>query len=189
MEATARAVALTHKDVGYLEMREYQRFVWALGKADEVISRIGGSGTASNELGMRVSGSTDPAIPLSAAYLALDEIESHRRELSRFTEAAHAANDAEGQWHAKEFGRLISSADRRWPDQEKPHRVTVMSCGGCDQLTMTYRPPRFPGDKIKVDCFCGYTLSEAEFALVTLIIENDWKAGVYDQPATEGDQA
>lgn len=187
MESTERAVV--HKDVGYLEMREFDRFVWALGKADEVLARIGEGGGNANELGMRVSGSTDPAIPLSAAYLAYDEIESHRRELSRFTEATHAANDIDGHWHAIEFGRLISMADRRWPDQERPHRVTVMSCGGCDQLTMTYRPPRFAGDKIKVDCFCGYKLTEAEFALVTLIIENDWKAGVYDQPATEGDQA
>lgn len=176
MEATE---PLVHKDVGYLEMYEYDRFVWALSNAEEVMGRIGDGGGASSELGMRVDNSADPSIPLSAAYLMVDEIQSHLRELAQFRETTHAANDIEGHKHALALGKLISMADRRWPARERPHTVTVMTCGGCDQLTLTYRPPRFAGDKIKVDCFCGYKLTEAEFALVTLIIENDWKAGVY----------
>ncbi len=185
MQATEPPV---HKDVGYLDMYEYNRFVWALSKAEEVMGRIGDGGSGS-ELGMRVDGSSDPAIPLSSAYLLVDEIESHLRELSSFRETTHAANDIEGHMHAITLGKLITMADRRWPERERPHTVTVMTCGGCDQLTLTYRPPRFAGDKIVVDCLCGYKLTEAEFALVTLIIENDWKAGVYDQPATERNDA
>lgn len=168
--------------VGYLDQQEWARFLWAWGAAGPLASWLytAGNFNAGTELIERVDSSSAPTINLPATYLAADEINRHLLAINRFSEPEQVANDKIGAHHAIELGRCTSIADRRWPREERPHRISVMTCGGCDQLSMTFRPPRWVGDKIKVDCICGYVLNEAEFALVTQIVAADFEAAKAD---------
>lgn len=159
--------------VGYLEMREYNRFVWAWENAGKIASYLYGAGhlNSSGETDIRVDSSTAPSTPLDATWLAADEITGHLHALNVFPDSEAAANDKIGQYHAIELGRLVSIADRRWPMEDKPHRIRHMRCGGCEELTLMYRPPRFPLDGIKVDCFCGYELNEEEYGWAVRVVE------------------
>ncbi len=171
--------------VGYLEMWEYNRFVWEWEQAGKIIAWLRSAGEIKGtQEDVRVSSSTDPATPLAATWLAADEINSHCVALNRFHTEQAAAKDEIGQYHAVELGRLVASAERRWPRVDKPRRITFMTCGGCDKLTLAYRPPRYPGDEIVISCYCGYTLTPSEYALVQHIILSDVEEGHYADAST-----
>lgn len=164
--------------VGYLDMREYNRFVWAWAKGGEIASWLYSAGNlnTTGETDVRVDSSATASINLPATWLAADEITRILQQLNRFPEPEDAANDKIGASLALDLGRAVSAADHNWPREQKPHLVTHMRCGGCEQLTLKFRPPRWAGDKIRVDCWCGYELTEAEFALAAEIIKNDLEA-------------
>lgn len=178
---------IEHEDFGYLTAHEYARFKWAWGEAARMVQWLQSAGEirAQGE-DVRVSSSTDPATPLAATWLAADEIMTHLNALNRFRDEDHAANDKFGQYHAIELGRLVAAADRNWPREDKPRKITVMTCGGCDKLTLAYRPPRYPGDRIIISCFCGYELTPSEYNLAMHIILEDVKEGVYADTSTAG---
>lgn len=167
-----------HADVGYLEMRDFNRFVWAWAEGARITTWLYSAGNlnSTSETDVRVDSSTTASINLPATWLAADEISRLLQQLNRFPTPEDAANDKIGASLAIDLGKAVATADYRWPREEKPHYVHHMACGGCEQLTLTFRPPRWAGDKIKVDCWCGYELTEAEFALAALIIENDVRA-------------
>lgn len=160
--------------VGRLEYREWARLLWALGACEDVISTLVAYGdtSPSNELVERVHTSSTPPINMPASHLAIDEIRRHQDVLDGFRTLEGAVNDQRGSFAAIEFGRAVSMADRRWPNEEKDHPMMAMRCGGCDEMTLLYRPPRFFGDRIEVDCpKCGYSLTEDEFSVAALLIE------------------
>ena len=165
--------------VGYLEQRHYNRFVWAWSKAPAMVRWLQsadarGVNTA-GEGDVRVDSSSAPTINLSPAWLQGDQIDRLITELEeKFTDPlTEAPNTLLGADLARNIGKAVSDADHAYPQEEKPHYVHHMRCGGCEQLTLAFRPPRWAGDKISVDCWCGYTLTEAEFALAAEIIKND----------------
>lgn len=178
---------LEHEDFGYLTAHEYTRFKWAWAAAAGMIRWLQSAGEIRSQgEDIRVDSSTDPSTPLAATWLAADEINSHLTALNGFRDEQHAANDAAGHKHAIDIGRCVSAADRNWPQVDKPRKITVMTCGGCDQLTLAHRPPRYPGDKIIISCFCGYELTPAEYALAMHIILIDVEEGVYADTSTTG---
>lgn len=164
--------------VGYLEQRDYNRFVWAWEHAGKLAAYLYSAGNlnSTGETDIRVDSTTAPTTPLDTTWLAADEISRHLQALNSYTDADQVANCKTGQFHANELGRCVSLADRRWPMEDKPHHVRVMRCGGCEELTLTYRPPRWPGDQIIVDCRCGYTMTELEWQRAILLAEAELKA-------------
>lgn len=163
--------------VGYLEQREYRRFVWAWEHAGKIASFLYGAGkvNSAGETDVRVDSSSAPSTPLDATWLAADEISSHLHALNAYPDSETAAKHKIGQYHAIELGRCVSTADRRWPMHDKAHFINHMRCGGCGELTLAYRPPRFPLDGIKVDCWCGHELTEDEYSAAVLRIELQMK--------------
>ena len=159
--------------VGYLDARDYSRFVWAWEKAPRLASWLYSAGKLNSvaETDIRVDSSSAPGTPLESTWLAADEITSHLHALNRFPDETAAAMDIEGHRHAAELGKCVSIADRRWPMEERPHPIRHMRCGGCEKLTLTYRPPRFQYDTVIVDCMCGYRLTEDEWSWATLMVE------------------
>lgn len=164
--------------VGFLTQQDHNRFMWAWDKAPSIIRWLmsadaRGVNTASAD-DVRVDSSNAPTINLSPAWLLGDELNSLMTEIERHPAGLdQIANDPHGAKLARTFGRKVSGADHAYPQEEKPHFVRHMTCGGCEQLTLTFRPPRWAGDAIKVDCWCGYELTQAQFALAALIIERD----------------
>ena len=143
--------------VGFLTDRQFNRFVWAHANADQISGWLYRAGhyKVAGEDDVRVDAASTPSAPLPATYLAADEIQSLMRQLVRFTTHQDTANSVKGAELAIALGRAVSAADRNWPQEEKPHFVKHMRCGGCEQLTLAYRPPRWAGDKIRVDCWLG----------------------------------
>lgn len=163
--------------VGYLERREYNRFVWAWEQAGKIAAYLYSAGkiNSGGETDIRVDSSSTPATPLDATWLAADEISGHLQALNSFHDAEHAASDKIGQYHAIELGRCVSAADHRWPMQDKPHHVRFLRCGGCLELTLTYRPPRWNGDNVKVDCGCGYSMDDIQWQRAIKLAEIELK--------------
>ncbi|WP_053352724.1 hypothetical protein [Leucobacter musarum] len=158
--------------VGRLEFHEWTRLLWAVGACDEILAGLADGNAPSMDPDVLVQTSSGPRAPLSPTWLAADEIQRLKAKLDRFKSLDQAVNEAYGAFVAIEFGRAVSIADRRWPRQERDRPMIAMRCGGCDEMTLTYRPPRFVGDRIVVDCpKCGYTLDEDEFSVNALLIE------------------
>lgn len=168
--------------VGYLEQREYNRFAWAWSKGPAMVrwlkSEDARNINTAGEGDVRVDSSSSPTINLSPTWLKGDEIDRLITELEQaFRDPlTQAPNTHLGKELAILLGKAVSGADHAYPQEEKPHYVHHMACGNCEQLTLAFRPPRWAGDKISIDCWCGYKLTEAEFALAAVIIENDMKA-------------
>ena len=176
-------VALDHtghaeSGVGYLEMRDFNRFVWAWAEGARITSWLYSAGNlnSTSETDVRVDSSTAASINLPATWLAADEISRLLQQLNRFPTPEDAANDKIGASLAIDLGKAVATADYRWPREEKPHKVTYMRCGGCEMLTLKFRPPRWHGDFIKVDCSCGYELSEEEWTWAAQIVMAEMEA-------------
>ncbi|MGW9020664.1 hypothetical protein ACWGOE_04170 [Leucobacter chromiiresistens] len=160
--------------IGRLEQREWSRFIWAWSVAAPLVTWLYAAGilNMAGETDVRVDSSSAPTINLPATWLAADEIARYLQELNGYATPEQAANDQKGAYLAIELGRAVSIADRRWPRVDKPHAMRLMRCGGCSELTLMYRPPRFPGDAIVVDCpKCGYSMPEDLFSVNVLLIE------------------
>lgn len=174
MEATDLAA----EGVGYLEMRDYNRARWAWEQSHPASPfmawlKIAGyvSFTAED---VRVQSSSEGHIGIPATKLAHDEIQRIAGELYRqFGELDKAAHDKFGASLLIDLGREVSTAAARWPMEDKPHKVEAMRCGGCGMLTLTYRPPRWEGDNVRVDCPCGYVLEDDGFAWAVTMIEKE----------------
>ena len=140
--------------VGRLDFKEWSRLLWAIGEADAIVAWLFEAGNTSPAVDpdVRVHTTTAPSINLPATWLAAEEIQRHWVKVDEFRTLELCANDALGAYCAIEFGRAVSTADRRWPREEHPHAMQAMRCGGCEELTLIYRPPRFPGDRISIDC-------------------------------------
>lgn len=163
--------------VGYLSMFEYNRFVWAWDKAWQIASWLYRAGqlNSASETNQRVAISTSASVNLASTWIAADEISSFLSELNGYYTPEEVVNHHEGAYWARELGRAVSTADRKWPQEDKPHRVKSMRCGGCQQLTLTYRPPRFERDSIMVDCSCGYRMTEQQWGWRVAILEAEAK--------------
>lgn len=169
MESTER---LEHEDVGYLSIKEWNRARWAAEYALKFLPWLRIAGYVRFEVeDVRVDSSGGAGIGIPPTKLAYIEINRLLGELNRWTELEDAANDMLGQFLLASLGREMSTAVARWPMEDRPHRVDAMRCGGCEQLTLTYRPPRWEGDEIRVDCYCGYVLNHDEFERSVALIE------------------
>ncbi|MFD5599945.1 hypothetical protein ACFWHR_07790 [Leucobacter sp. NPDC058333] len=174
--------------IGRLEQREWSRFIWAWSAAASLVTWLYSAGNLNmaGETDVRVDSSSAPTINLPATWLAADEIARYLQELNRFSTPEQAANDQKGSYLAIELGKAVSKADRRWPREDKPHAMRLMRCAGCSELTLMYRPPRFPGDAIVVDCpKCGYSMPEDLFSVNALLIEAEIAGADVAVDATE----
>lgn len=168
---------LADEGVGYLDMREFRKAQWAYDMshpASPFMEWLKSAGQVSFTVeDIRVSGSSDPSIPIPATTLAYDEITRVSNELNQWPGVEEAAGDKFGASLLIDLGREVSTAVHRWPMEDKPHRITELMCGQCQQMTLVFRPPRFEGDEQIVDCPCGYRLTQEEFAMVTDMVEKE----------------
>lgn len=160
--------------VGYLEMSDWNRARWAQSYSTHFLPWLKIAGYVDFSVAdIRVDSSNSGSIGIPATTLAHDEIKRILTELERWPYMETAAKDIFGAHLMIELGREMSTAVHRWPMEDKPHKVTSMRCGGCAQLTLTYRPPRWEGDQISVDCQCGYVLEDDGFAWAVTMIEKE----------------
>lgn len=176
MRDTERAV-LASEGVGYLEIRYYNLARWAWEQSHPAHPfmrwlRIAGYVSFAPE-DVRVQSSGDGHIGIPATKLAYDEILRLSGELNKWAGVDEAAHDQFGAFLLTMLGEEVSTAAHRWPMEDKPHKVEAMRCGGCGMLTLTYRPPRWEGDNIRVDCPCGYVLEDDGFAWAVEMIEKE----------------
>jgi hypothetical protein len=125
---------------------------------------------------VRVSSSTTPAIPIPATKLAWEEITRIADELySQFGDIETAAADKFGASLLLDLSREVSTATHRWPAEEKPHKVNVIPCPGCNMLTLIYRPPLEHNTEVRVTCMaeCGSTLTGQQFADILDLMEQE----------------
>lgn len=173
---------LADEGVGYLDMRDYNRARWAYDMshpASPFMEWLKTAGHVRFEVeDVRVSGSADPVMPIAETTLAWQEITRISNELNKWPGVEEAAHDKFGASLLIDLGREVSTAVHRWPMEDKPHRMDSLRCGGCEQLTLVYHPPRFEGDRIIVNCGCGYELAEGEFELAVALIEKEEKGRV-----------
>lgn len=176
MENTERAM-LAAEGVGYLEIRYYKRARWAWEQSHPAHPfmrwlKIAGYVSFAPE-DVRVQSSGGGHIGIPATKLAYDEILRLSGELNKWAGVDEAARDQFGAFLLTMLGEEVSTAAHRWPMEDKPHKVEAMRCGGCGMLTLTYRPPRWEGDQIRVDCPCGYVLEDDGFAWAVEMIEKE----------------
>lgn len=169
---------LAAEGVGYLDMRDYNRARWAWEQSHPAAPfmawlRIAGY-VSFADVDVRVQSSMGGHIGIPATTLAHDEIQRISVELyEQFGELDKAACDQFGAYLLVQLGREVSTAVARWPMEERPHKVTAMRCGGCGELSLTYRPPRHEGDSVRVDCKCGYVLEDDGFAWAVTMIQKE----------------
>lgn len=172
--------------VGYLEHSEWKKARWAYDYADKFLPWLDSAGYVNfTGGGERVDSSSSNPVGVPATAVAADTIRRLITEIDRWPYMETAAKDKIGASRMIDLGREMASAVHRWPMEEKPRKITVMTCGGCDKLTLASKPPRFPGDKIIISCYCGYELSPAEYALAMHIILKDIEEGAYAITSTE----
>lgn len=161
-------------DVGYLTIADWKRARWAFDYAPKFLPWLKDAGHVNfNVPDIRVDASTGASIGIPATSLAADEIERILRELGHWPYLETAARDKFGASLCIDLGREMATAVHRWPMEERPHKVTSMRCGGCGLLSLTYRPPRWEGDEISVDCTCGYVLNDDGLAWAVTMIEKE----------------
>ena len=165
---------LAHEDVGYMTFRDFNRARWAHEYAMRFLPwlRVAGYVRFEQE-DVRVQSSSDSPVGIPPTKLAYMEISRLMGDLNKWRELEEAANDIHGQLLLHMFGFEMSSAVARWPMEDRPHKVDSLRCGGCKELALMYRPPRFEGDVIRVDCKCGYVLDEEQFTWAIDLIERE----------------
>lgn len=167
---------LRHADegVGYVDAKDWARSQWANGYSLKFLPWLRIAGYVSFEVeNIRVDSSGGASIGIPATKLSYMEIARILGVLNQWADLEAAAHDKEGQFFVVLLGSEMATAVARWPMEDKPHKVSALRCGGCQQLTLTYRPPRWEGDQIRVDCMCGYTLDDESFAWAIDLIEKE----------------
>lgn len=164
---------LAQEGVGYLNMREYNRARWALEYQRTFCTWLRIAGYISFDEQVPVQASQHGHIGIPATKLAYLEIQRLVHELQPFADIDAAAHDPYGAEIANQLGREVQTAVYRWPMEDKPHKINLLRCGGCGMLTLMYRPPRYEGDNVRVDCDCGYVLEEDGFAWAVAMIEKE----------------
>lgn len=156
--------------VGYLDMRDYNRARWAWELSHPAsgfmiwLRDAGHVSFAQDDV--RVTGSSDPSIPIPATKLAYLEVLRISNLLNSWADIESAAHHKIGASHLLDLSREVGAAYNRWPDRDKPHKISSLVCGGCERLTLIYRPPRAFEDEIKIDCWaadCDWAYTEADW--------------------------
>lgn len=167
----AETYHLASEGVGYLEMRDFNRARWAYEMSHPASPFMEWLQTAGNVSfaveDIRVDGSAEAALPIPASKLAWEEITRISNELNKWAGVEEAAHDKFGASLLLDLGREVATAVHRWPMEEKPHRITELICGQCDQMTLVFKPPRFEGDEQIVQCPCGFRVTQEEFEQIT----------------------
>lgn len=163
-----------HADVGYMEWRDFQKLKWAVSEAGKLVPWLRTAGFVNFGDNVSVQTSMNGHANLAPTWLAAEEITRLLNELNQFPELEDAANDKYGQYVAVMLTREVQTAAYKWPYEDKPHEMWIR-CGGCEQLTLRYIPPRFEGDLVKIKCrACFYELGEQEFLdWVELVTEEE----------------
>lgn len=152
-----------HEDVGYMTWRDFEALQWAVNESRRLVPWLYQAGFIRTGEDVTVQTSATGYMNLAPTWLAAEEISRLLNELNQFPELEDAANDKFGQYLATQLTREVQTASYRWPYEERTHKVARLRCAGCERLSLVYRPPRFEGDAIRVDCGCGYVLCEDEF--------------------------
>lgn len=171
---------LAVEGVGYLDMRDYNRARWAWEHSHPASTfmqwlKIAGHVNFTDQ-DVRVTRSATPAIPIPATKLAWEEITRLAAEVyDVYNDVETAARTVDGAETLMLLARELSTAMHRWPAEEKPHRVNVIPCPGCNMLTLIYRPPREQQDEVIVTCMaeCGSTLTGQQFADILDLMEQE----------------
>lgn len=162
------------RDIGYLTMQQWNRARWAYDYSMRFLPWLREAGYVRFEVeDIRVDSSGSAGIGIPPTKLAYMEISRLMNELNTYDDMESLAIDAEGHKLIVEFGKEMATAVSRWPMEERSHRVKAMRCEGCGELSMMYRPPRWEGDEIRVDCICGYVMDEDKFAWAATQIEKE----------------
>jgi hypothetical protein len=113
-------------------------------------------------------GSNVPAIPLPATRIALDEIESYRR--NKLTDTMAWAKRAADAPDAVRFSHAVRRALRSFPTQEDPHRILRARCPSCELLALMWTPPVLAGDAVRIECrnpACGLIVTHDDIDPIT----------------------
>lgn len=177
--------------IGYLSVKDLNRARWAYDYQRSFCTWLRVAGYIDFDEKVIVQSSTDGHIGIPATKLAYLEIQRLVHELNAYPTIEDAAQDREAAEIADMLGREVQTAVYRWPMEDKPHKINVLRCGGCGMLTLMYRPPRFDGDRIIVDCQCGYLLDEDQFAWAVRHIEGELneRQALVDDPGSAAESA
>lgn len=163
--------------VGYLEQRDWNRARWAYEYANKFLPWLDMAGYVSFDADVgTVDTSASAGLGIPATSLMADEIRRLIREIDRWPYLETAARDIFGASLMLDLGREMTTAVHRWPMEDKPRKIVDLRCGGCGQLTLIYRPPRWEGDDLKADCSerCGFELVGEELALsIEMVLEEE----------------
>lgn len=117
-----------------------------------------------------------PGWVLPATWVAAEEISRIMGELNRWPELEDALFDPEGVEWCDALVFEVRVAVKRWPLEEKPHRIRTVRCPGCGQMTLRYLPAMLhAGQVLDVVVRCNFEdcrteLSESSFAELTMLL-------------------
>jgi hypothetical protein len=111
-------------------------------------------------------------IPLPATWLSLEECRSYLTDYKGQLE--QWVSTETGALSALKFMRVAKNAFIRHPIAEKPHKVFGYRCSECGWMRLTWNPPQFAGDKVRLICSnpeCGHEIGQSAFEMVAKAAE------------------
>jgi len=111
-------------------------------------------------------------IPLPATWLSLDECRSYLGEYRGNLE--QWVSTESGAVSALKFIKVANRAFLQHPIAEKPHKVAGFRCSECGWMRLTWNPPQFAGDNVRLICSnpeCHHEVGQSAFEMVAKAAE------------------
>lgn len=111
-------------------------------------------------------------IPLPATWLAIDECQSYLTGYKGHLE--QWVSTKAGATAALQFMRVARKAFIQHPIAETPHKVFGYRCSECGWMRLTWNPPKFAGDHVRLICSnpeCGFEIGQNAFEMVAKAAE------------------
>ena len=164
-------------NVGYLTADQFNRFGWAVNDAVKHVPfwRVAGYIRSGEPDGV-THRSNDRPLGVPPTWIAAEEVSRLLTELNQWGELEDAANDEYGAWLAEELIREVETAKAKWPIEDRPHRVRYIRCSKCEQLSLTWYPPKGVDEAAMIRCRdreCRAVMDDAKFSFWCGVIEHE----------------